>query len=708
MTNFPYPAAPSANVEELVKVSDSYRSNVFKVLLSILVFIAGYLAVFALSLVLIYYGAYLALNIIMAKIHWLTLLLAGGILMVVVMFFVFLVKFFFKFQNEEDPATIEITKEEQPKLFEFVAKVCEETKAPFPKKIVLSPRVNASVFYNSGFLSMFFPVRKNLEIGLGLVNSVNISEFKSIVAHEFGHFSQSSTRLGSYVYRFHKMIHHLLYDNSGWENTLHSLSSVHFVITLFARLTLLMVQGVIRFLLLLFKFINKNYMALSREMEFHADSVAVSVSGNKSIINALHRVEFSQEAYDYTLRCIYNYNTNEVHYPRNFFELHLRNIRFLAGQNNLELENGLPVIDTAIARRELLENRVQYKDIWATHPPISEREKSANRIPVPTTVMSDSPWGLFKDPQKLQERMSLHLVELNAKDKATVSNEVLLDFMQEKEKERDVNPVYDDFYAHATATAFMPQKADEGKMKQAAALDFKELFNRELTQRLKRHHKNISDLDVLKAIKEKQIETKYFEFDGVNYKRKEAEGIMASLQKEIDADTAFLEAHKQHIADWFYVKAQGLDPLLASQYDELMRFRLMNAENQKPAIALFDEAVQYFHKELTKNLTEDDLLPIRRKMEEFYKRYTSIKNGISEENIPTLLYSGQVLTTGYRESIFLKPVKNPLDSPNLDGYVPFVNALEELLFDWSQIDARAFQLTIKTQDEILKRMGLLP
>jgi len=35
-------------------------------------------------------------------------------------------------------------------------------------------------FYNSSFWSMFLPVRKNLEIGLGLVNSINISEFKQL------------------------------------------------------------------------------------------------------------------------------------------------------------------------------------------------------------------------------------------------------------------------------------------------------------------------------------------------------------------------------------------------------------------------------------------------------------------------------------------------------------------------------------------------
>jgi Zn-dependent protease with chaperone function len=39
--------------------------------------------------------------------------------------------------------------------------------------------------------------------------------------------------------------------------------------------------------------INKNYMSLSREMEFHADAVAASVSGSENLITALKKLEIS-------------------------------------------------------------------------------------------------------------------------------------------------------------------------------------------------------------------------------------------------------------------------------------------------------------------------------------------------------------------------------------------------------------------------------
>jgi Zn-dependent protease with chaperone function len=39
--------------------------------------------------------------------------------------------------------------------------------------------------------------RKNLQIGIGLVNSVTVSEFKAVLAHEFGHFSQRSMKVAA-------------------------------------------------------------------------------------------------------------------------------------------------------------------------------------------------------------------------------------------------------------------------------------------------------------------------------------------------------------------------------------------------------------------------------------------------------------------------------------------------------------------------------
>ena len=46
----------------------------------------------------------------------------------------------------------------------------------------MSARVNAAVFYDLSILNFIFPSRKNLEIGLALVNVLTLSELKAVLA----------------------------------------------------------------------------------------------------------------------------------------------------------------------------------------------------------------------------------------------------------------------------------------------------------------------------------------------------------------------------------------------------------------------------------------------------------------------------------------------------------------------------------------------
>ena len=63
----------------------------------------------------------------------------------------------------------EVTREEQPRLFAFFDRLAAEAGAPRPKRVFLSTRVNAGVFYDLSVLNLILPTTKNLEIGLGLL-----------------------------------------------------------------------------------------------------------------------------------------------------------------------------------------------------------------------------------------------------------------------------------------------------------------------------------------------------------------------------------------------------------------------------------------------------------------------------------------------------------------------------------------------------------
>src|SRR5205814_6198739 len=179
----------------------------------------------------------------------------------------FLIKFMFTTSKDENSSRVEIYKEDQPKLFAFIRQLSAETQTPLPKKIFLSPDVNACVFYNSSFWSMFLPVKKNLEIGLGLVNSINASEFKAVIAHEFGHFSQRSMKLGSFTYNVNRVIYNMLYDNSSYTAFLTAWGAVSSYLAFFAGITVKIAECIQSILKDMYKLLNKAYLRLSCEVE---------------------------------------------------------------------------------------------------------------------------------------------------------------------------------------------------------------------------------------------------------------------------------------------------------------------------------------------------------------------------------------------------------------------------------------------------------
>src|SRR5207302_1007977 len=129
-------------------------------------------------------------------------------------FFLFLVKGFFKRHPMNKEMHIEITEDEHPILFGFIHQLCEELGAPEPHKVFVSPDVNAAVMPRTSLLNLFVEPKKDLLIGMGLVNCVNLSEFKAVLAHEFGHFSQSAMA-SSYTYVASRIIGDLV-DGEDW------------------------------------------------------------------------------------------------------------------------------------------------------------------------------------------------------------------------------------------------------------------------------------------------------------------------------------------------------------------------------------------------------------------------------------------------------------------------------------------------------------
>ena len=57
----------------------------------------------------------------------------------------------FKSTQEDTSYLYEVTRKDQPELFSIIDELVHRIDTNFPKKVYLTPEVNAAVFYHTGF-----------------------------------------------------------------------------------------------------------------------------------------------------------------------------------------------------------------------------------------------------------------------------------------------------------------------------------------------------------------------------------------------------------------------------------------------------------------------------------------------------------------------------------------------------------------------------
>lgn len=571
--SFIYPPTPANVPESITAPSAAFKKEVSGVLASIIFFFVVYALLLLIATGLVIGCVYAGIAIITNIPRLITIIAGIGLIGVGVMVFVFLIKFIFSVSKYDRTHIIEVKEEEQPALFGFIRQLTADTQTKFPRRIYLSADVNACVFYDSSFWSMFFPVKKNLQIGLGLVNSLNVSEFKAVMAHEFGHFSQRSMKLGSFVYNVNKIIYNMLYDNRSYSGFLQSWANIDGIFAIFASITAGIAQGIQAILKGMYGLINKNYMRLSRQMEFHADAVAASVSGSRSLDSALRRIEMASSCYDITLqKCDDLIKQNKI--SANIYPQQKLVIQELASQHKLDLQNGLPVI-TDEFYYNAGNSRVNFKDQWASHPSTEDRIKHLGELAVPAEIKDETAWVLFANKESLQQQLTRKIyeqVQLPA-DAVTVDESEFGNKLREENAQLSLPAAYNGFYDNRQVSVPGQEETDATVV---TTVNFDQLFTAENTALHKKIITAANDIAILRAIQEKRVDAKTFDFMGVKHKRDQAPAIIEQLDTELK-----LLQHQQQTLD-----------------NEAMRYFLKQAAKKSPeeAAQLKERYNQYFAK----------------------------------------------------------------------------------------------------------------
>ncbi len=527
-----YPEAPIHVPPGLTEPDETFRSEVRRVIVTLIAFVLTYVLMVMLAVALAWGCFQAGVFIMLLRLNWFSLLIGLGVMLMGALVIFFLVKFLFASSEGTQDIGIQINESDEPQLFEFIRKVANEVGTHFPRKIFLVPDVNASVFYSSSFWSLFIPTRKNLNIGLGLVNSLNISEFKAVLAHEFGHFSQKSMRLGSYVYYVNQVIFNMLYQNNSWVSAANGIANIHAILSFFVQIAAYIVQGVQWVLRGMYGIVNRRYLSLSRAMEFHADTISASVSGSNNMTQALRQIELGAMTYQQVIHKCNELLASEQA-PLNCYVGQRVEAAHFAAVHKLPLHQGLPFVT-----RDFMESRqatrINFKNQWASHPTREERENNLRAVDLTAPVQQDSAWSVFQNPLLLQQQLTAFLYRgLNIKLK-NIDDESFAKMIQEERAHRKLPDLYEGYFdGHAVYTGKWEEAAAEASPKVLEPDVYQQLFAENLDEKITALQQ---DVYMLNAIMEGQVDAKTFDFDGQKYPAEQAPEICRQIEKDI-ADT---------------------------------------------------------------------------------------------------------------------------------------------------------------------------
>lgn len=301
---------------------------------------------------------------------WGIALLVGGIL----------IEPLFRVEKSRPERARIVTKQEAPELFGLIEETVHEVGASMPKKVYLTPEADACVFFDASYWGLFKGAEKNLSIGMGLMADLSRSEFKAVLAHEFGHVAQSAMRCGSAVWILNQMIDALLSSRSRFDERIDAWAQADSRLwRLFGSAARRLLRFIRRLVLNRWIKLKKADLSLSRQMEFDADAAAGRTAGIGSTISMLAKLPVLSRRQTLCSRLIAQFYREKGELLTDFWGAY-RSIESLFERNDGVRLSALEPLATIPAGFEGSDARLSLEDVWDTHPVIADRIEALRRL----------------------------------------------------------------------------------------------------------------------------------------------------------------------------------------------------------------------------------------------------------------------------------------------------------------------------------------
>ncbi|WP_158563197.1 M48 family metallopeptidase [Chitinophaga silvatica] len=510
---------------------------------------------------------------------WLTGAISISFIVLGGMVLFFLMKFLFSKRSSSNPYRREILAANHPYLFDFIQQLVKDTRIRFPKKIFLVPDSNTSMFDDPSLLSLFWAPRKNLEIGIGLINSVNLSELKMLLAHEFAHFSKRSMKLGCYVYTFNKRLYNLLYENEQWNEIEANWQHKNHLFSFYAHITSKILHVIQSILKKFYSITNQQYLELSKEMEWYADTIAVNLSSTETAISGLRRQEMGAYCLDHCFHKLPDLAEKSLRFD-NIFLVQQSLIHYYAMQHHLSLDDaGLPIISDNYFQ-SFLKSKVQLREQWTSHLTRESRETHFKDANITCEPLSLSAWVLFTDPEQLQQAMTNHIYELTTPSFDSlemISADEYIDELAERHQLYEYPCVFNDYYDNRAFSEFNESYSTPLSREDLTSNNMATIYHPAVVLRMRSFYRDRQDAEMLQAISNGELKTKHFEFNGQKYSAPRAQQLSRMLWEHVNQEQDWLKHHDEFAFRYHYTiaqqESQEIADLLVEQYTEILKYQ---------------------------------------------------------------------------------------------------------------------------------------
>ena len=417
-----YPPAPANVLPEITRPDPAYRLRVIGMIAGLFGFLIVYFILLLAAGLAAIWLAMLPMPEVRGRDEVFVFVFKYGGALSMGLLCLFLIKGLFKGGRVSRSTHVPIVETDFPELFAFIRQVYADVGAPPPARVFVSPEVNAALVYDTSLVNLVIPPKKDLLIGLGLVNVLNLVEFKAILAHEFGHFSQKSVGFGAYLYVANKVM----------RDVIHSRDVLDILVDVWARLDIYVsfpawalkgILWIVRLMLAgIYKALNLLHLSLGRQMEYNADNVAVSLTGSDAIIHGLAKTDFANECLGDTVKSLNAAADHGVFTDDLFLHQTLAAGRLRRLRKNDRL--GLPPEPPANPAEQIVvfpHEDDGIPDKHRSHPTNAMREQNARRFDVRSPRDDRPAWLLFGPATQLRRDVTevFYAHMLNRREKYT-------------------------------------------------------------------------------------------------------------------------------------------------------------------------------------------------------------------------------------------------------------------------------------------------